>query len=157
MHHPTDRITHTTDFVTPVVGLWLEREIVQWIQDGMEGKNTCIHMYNIFIYRHTVIAGHVLFKDAHTTFYLQLYGVGHMVKDHSDSERGNQLPPLGHDIGFFFSQTFELIDHCRHTYIQFSYWSVFSRSSDRSFMVDPLSYISFQSVLYDWCNKGRGM
>ena len=23
--------------------------------------------------------------------------------------------------------------------------------------VDPLSYISFQPVLHDWCNKGRGM
>ena len=30
-------------------------------------------------------------------------------------------------------------------------------SSDRSFMVDPLSYFSFQPVLHDWCNKGRGM
>ena len=30
-------------------------------------------------------------------------------------------------------------------------------SSDRSFMVDQLSYFSFQPVLYDWCNKGRGM
>ena len=30
-------------------------------------------------------------------------------------------------------------------------------SSDRSFMVDPLSYFSFQPVLNDWCNKGRGM
>ena len=30
-------------------------------------------------------------------------------------------------------------------------------SSDRSFMVDPLSYFSFQPMLYDWCNKGRGM
>ena len=27
MHHPTDRITHTTAFVTPVVENWLEREI----------------------------------------------------------------------------------------------------------------------------------
>ena len=25
MHHPTDRITHTTAFVTPVVEHWLER------------------------------------------------------------------------------------------------------------------------------------
>ena len=25
MHHPTDRIAHTTAFVTPVVELWLER------------------------------------------------------------------------------------------------------------------------------------
>ena len=30
MHHPTDRITHTTAFVTPVVEHWLEREIGQW-------------------------------------------------------------------------------------------------------------------------------
>ena len=35
----------------------------------------------------------VLFNDALNTFYLQLYGVRHMVKDHSDSEKGNLLPP----------------------------------------------------------------
>ena len=27
----TDRITHTTSFVTPVVEHWLEREIAQWV------------------------------------------------------------------------------------------------------------------------------
>ena len=31
MHHPTDRITHTTAFVTPVVEHWLEWEIAQWV------------------------------------------------------------------------------------------------------------------------------
>ena len=31
MHHPTDRIRHTTAFVTPVVDHWLEREIAQWV------------------------------------------------------------------------------------------------------------------------------
>ena len=31
MHHPTDRIPHTTAFVTPVVEHWLEREIAQWV------------------------------------------------------------------------------------------------------------------------------
>ena len=35
----------------------------------------------------------VLFNDALNTFYLRLYGVRHMVKDHSDSERGNPLSP----------------------------------------------------------------
>ena len=35
----------------------------------------------------------VLFNDALNTFYLRLYGVSHMVKDHSDSEKGNPLPP----------------------------------------------------------------
>ena len=34
-----------------------------------------------------------LFNDALNTFYLRLYGVRHMVKDHSDSEKGNLLPP----------------------------------------------------------------
>ena len=37
--------------------------------------------------------GNVLFNDALNTFYLRLYVVGHMVKYHSDSERGNPLPP----------------------------------------------------------------
>ena len=31
MHHPTDRIIHTTAFVMPVVEHWLEREIAQWV------------------------------------------------------------------------------------------------------------------------------
>ena len=35
----------------------------------------------------------VLFNDALNTFYLQLYGIRHMVKDHSDSEKGNPMPP----------------------------------------------------------------
>ena len=37
--------------------------------------------------------GNVLFNDALNTFYLRLYGVRHLVKDHSDSEKGNPLPP----------------------------------------------------------------
>ena len=32
MHHPTDRIAHTTTFVTPVVEHWLEREIALWLE-----------------------------------------------------------------------------------------------------------------------------
>ena len=39
--------------------------------------------------------GNVLFNDALNTFYLRLYGVRHMVKDHSDSERGHLMPPHG--------------------------------------------------------------
>ena len=36
--------------------------------------------------------GNVLFNNTLNTFNLRLYGVRHMVKDHSDSERGNLLP-----------------------------------------------------------------
>ena len=35
----------------------------------------------------------VLFNDALNTFNLRLYGARHMVKDHSDREKGNPLPP----------------------------------------------------------------
>ena len=31
LHHPTNRIAHTTAFVTPVVENWLKREIAQWV------------------------------------------------------------------------------------------------------------------------------
>ena len=31
MHHPTDRIAHTTTFVTTVVVHWLERKIAHWV------------------------------------------------------------------------------------------------------------------------------
>ena len=42
--------------------------------------------------------GNVLFNDALNTFYLWLYGVVHMVKDHSVSERGNPLLPRGNPL-----------------------------------------------------------
>ena len=36
----------------------------------------------------------MFYLTTHSThFILRLYGVGHMVKDHSDSERGNPLLP----------------------------------------------------------------
>ena len=33
--------------------------------------------------------------NALNTFYLQLYDIRHMIKDHSDYKRGNPLPPHG--------------------------------------------------------------
>ena len=38
----------------------------------------------------------ILFNDTLNTFYLQLYGVRHMVKDHSDSEKGNRCRHIGY-------------------------------------------------------------
>ena len=51
----------------------------------------------LLVYTHTK-EGNVLFNDAFNTFYLWLYGIGHMVKDHSDSERGNPLPHIGYSF-----------------------------------------------------------
>ena len=39
--------------------------------------------------------GNVLFNDTLNTFYLRLYGIKHIAKDHSDSERANLLLPHG--------------------------------------------------------------
>ena len=43
MHHPTDRITHTTAFVTPVVEHWLEREIAQWVHPMKDRSDDLPH------------------------------------------------------------------------------------------------------------------
>ena len=43
--------------------------------------------------------GKTLFNDALNSFYLRLYGVRHMVKDHSDSEREETCC---HHIGYSF-------------------------------------------------------
>ena len=53
-------------------------------------SKSCI-IYTIMV----EMEGNVLFNDALKTFYLRLYGVTHMVKYHTDSERGNPLPPHG--------------------------------------------------------------
>ena len=46
MHHPTDRIAHTTAFVTPVVEHWLEREI------GLKRKHNIAILKLLFMYFH---------------------------------------------------------------------------------------------------------
>ena len=43
MHHPTDRITHTTAFVTPVVDHWLERVITQWVHPTKDRSDDPSH------------------------------------------------------------------------------------------------------------------
>ena len=43
MHHPIDRIAHTTAFVTPVVEHWLEREIVQWVDSTKDRSDDRSH------------------------------------------------------------------------------------------------------------------
>ena len=53
MHHPTDRITHTTAFVTPVVEHWLERKIAQWLLIAInmilcQGDTSLMHLCRLF-------------------------------------------------------------------------------------------------------------
>ena len=57
--------------------------------------------------------GNVLFNDALSTFYLRLYGITHMVRDNSDSERGNPLLP--HGLLFLISSKGSFICTIPHT------------------------------------------
>ena len=73
MHHPTDRIAHTTAFVTPVVEHWLKRNerkeqiIYAWmytyIQINMHAcTHTCMHTYIhacMYTYIHTYIHAYI--------------------------------------------------------------------------------------------------
>ena len=81
--------------------------------------------------------GRVYLMTHGTHFYLRLYGVRHMVKDHLDIEWGNPLLP--HGLHFPISSKGSFIWH--------------NGMSDRCFMVDPLSYSLFQSVIHDLCNN----
>ena len=49
-----------------------------------------IWLRTILIVRKGERERNVLFNDALNTFYLRLYDVRHMVKDHSDSEKGRE-------------------------------------------------------------------
>ena len=92
-----------------------------------------------------------------------------MVKYHSDSEKGNLLPP--HVLLFPISTGWKgkLLNGCTmggggidpntHRTIsgrchEDSWLEDYPRYS---VMVDPLSYFLFNPVLHDWCNKGRDM
>ena len=75
---------------------YLTTHSTHFIYSYMEGNvlfNDAINTFYLRLYGRK--EGNVLFKDALSTFYLWLYGVGHMVTDHSDSERGKPLPPHG--------------------------------------------------------------
>ena len=97
--------------------------------------------------------GNVLFNDTLNTFYLQLYDVRHMVKDHSDSERGIPLQPHGllspiSSKGSFICNTPKdrialtttfvtpVMEHC----LEWEIWC--DGSSDWSLMMNTLSYFS---------------
>ena len=128
MHHPTDRIVHTTAFVTPVVEHWLEREIAQWIHpmkdrsdDPSHHERTLFTRSYISLLFHGYAQNKYILNDIRIIFrlcfslqyfmlkwknknYLLLFGVGHtMEKDHSNSEKEIPLPPL-HVVLFSISK-----------------------------------------------------
>ena len=69
----------------------------------------------IYVYMKCVERENVLFNDALNTFYLRLYGFIHMVKDHSDSTKGNPLPPHRLLLSINSKGSFICTDRITHT------------------------------------------
>ena len=66
------------------VGGSVDKRLVGWLDIIMIGHTKWVKLNG---------ERNVLFNDALNTFYLRLYGIRYMVKDHSDSQKGNPLPP----------------------------------------------------------------
>ena len=90
--------THSTHFIYGYMAsdIWLRTILI------VREETRCRHMgYSfrltarvlLYAQSHRQRERNVLFNDTLNTFYLRLYGVRHMVKDHSDSEKGNPLSP----------------------------------------------------------------
>ena len=97
--------------------------------------------------------GNVLFNDALNTFYLRLYGVGHMIKDHSDSERGK--PVLPHRLLFPISSkgSFICTTHRQdNTYHSLCYTSRGALVGTRNNSMGPLHEGSIQQPFAPWAN-----
>ena len=71
MHNPIDRIAHTTTFVTPVVGHWLEPEIAQWVHPMKDRSDDLSHNERTLLPRSKELKSNVsLFLFAFVSVYL---------------------------------------------------------------------------------------
>ena len=116
------------------------KEIGDWPARFWDNRNvlhtflmTCLFVSQFIFQIFWYLEGNVLFNDALNTFYLRLYGVRHMVKDHSDSERGNQLP--SHGLLFTISIKGSFI--CINTYHGFCYTSRGALAGTRNSSMGP--------------------
>ena len=66
MHHPTDRIIHTTAFGTPVVEHWLEQEIAQWVHPMKDRSNDPLHHERTLLPQSYVIEYVIHVHNLHT-------------------------------------------------------------------------------------------
>ena len=134
MHHPTDRIAHTTAFVTPVVEHWLEREIAQWVHPMKDQSDNPSHHERTLLPRSYISLPQFQGNVVH-------------LGPTQNALQGGACQQQGCMPVHLTSVKFVLNITKMHVSIGGSILHA----------VNPLSYLSFQPVLHDWCNKGRGM
>ena len=97
--------------------------------------------------------GNVLFNDALNTFYLRLYGVGHMVKYHSD----NEMKTRCHHMGYSFRLTARVLLYAPShrqdsTYHGFCYTSREALAGTRNSSMHPPHEGSIRRPIAPWAN-----
>ena len=136
MHHPLDRIAHTTSLVTSVVEDWLEQEMaqsvhhegsIQWLiapwVDAVPQSYISLPYFSLKVYK------------CHQLIWCQTMQGSHCDSPKSPkTKRGATCSSV--------VRTFVMVR-----------WVVGLILHG----VEPLCYFSFQPVLHDWCNKGCGM
>ena len=118
----------------------------------LRGNSSFIFLFQITFKKHYICVKqgsiwNVLFNNTLNTFYLWLYGVRHMIKDHSDSERGNLVPPNGLLFPISSKGSFIFIIPTRNSS---------DRSDDPSHherTLLPQSYLSQTGLPTDTCNN----
>ena len=137
MHHPTDRIAHTTAFVITVVEHWLEWEIAQWVHPMKDRSDDPPH-HERMLY---------LWATSRSTW-----------QDDSNGAVANKL----HSVKLL--QAVQEDWNCfvvPASVIQLIAWPPLKRSVVGSILFSgpscSLGYFPFQSVVHNWFIKGRGM
>ena len=136
MHFSIDRTVHTTSFDKPVVDHWLERKIAQTAAGSTEKDRS---------------EDRPLQRRAR--YRLSYIPLPCRRKSPFRSPRRNTSD---NSVVLTKQSTHSLPGARRSSEVERSLmvrWVVGSILHG----VDPLSYFSFQPVLHDWCNKGRGM
>ena len=112
----------------------------QWLSAGPTSYNQCTK------------EGNILFNDTLNTFYLWLYGVGHMVKDHSVREETRC-----HHMGYSFQLTAKVLlyapSHIQDsTYHSLCYTSCGALAGTRNSSMGPPHEGSIQRPITPWAN-----
>ena len=87
LHHRATEVPYTGVIVQLNKAQW-------WCQTDVQSEFNSLQRDSFFLIK-IFLERHVLFNDALNTFHLQVYGVRHMVKNHSYSKRENLLLPNG--------------------------------------------------------------
>ena len=77
----TDRIIHTTAFITPVVGHWLEREISQWVHPMKDQSDDPSHHERTSQYRYLEVFWHVSLGHRVTLQIVDAFSCRHLFDD----------------------------------------------------------------------------